>query len=105
MTNDEMIAALSKRGFNYTEHYGLVFYKDFHFANVFAYKNGDIFFYVVNEVDKELHFDLKPSYVKLQPELHYIDKKYFENYLDEWIKLKKNKDIELRKKELTKDFN
>ena len=101
MTNDEMLTALSQRGFKYIENYGLVFYGSIHFGNIFRYENGAVIFYVVTSVNKEFPFVLKNGY---KPELSCIDKNYFEYYLDEWIKRKKNKDIELRKKELTKDF-
>jgi hypothetical protein len=101
MTNDEMIAALRKRGFKYIEHYGLVFYDSIHFGNIF-HIDDDVFFYVVTSISKEFPFVMKKGF---KPEISYIDKNYFENYLDGWIKLKKNKDIVLRKKELTKDFN
>jgi hypothetical protein len=101
MTNEEMLTALSQRGFKYIETYGLVFYGAIHFGNIFRYENGAVIFYVVTSVNKEFPFVLKNGY---KPELSYIDKNYFEYYLDEWIKHKKNKDIELRKKELTKDF-
>ena len=100
MTNDEMLTALSKRGFKLLEDYDMVFYGNIHFGNIFRFED-DIQFYVVTSVNKEFPFDLKKGY---KPELSYIDKNYFEYYLDEWIKHKKIKDIALRKKELTKDF-
>ena len=101
MTYDEMLSALSKRGFKYIDEYGLVFYGARHFANIFRYEDGEVQFYVVTSVNKEFPFVLKTGF---QPELSIIDINYFEYYLDEWVKRKKNKDIELRKKELTKDF-
>lgn len=99
MTYEEMLAAFSKRGFKHIEDYGLVFYGAKHFGNIFRYEDGDVLFYVVTSV--KFPFVMKNGF---KPELSYIDKNYFEYYLDEWIKHKKNKDIELRKKELTKDF-
>lgn len=101
MTNDEMLAAFSKRGFRQIEQYGLVFYGSIHFGNIF-HIDDDVLIYVVTSISKEFPFVMKKGF---KPEISYIDKNYFENYLDEWIKFKKNKDIELRKKELTKDFN
>lgn len=101
MTNEEMLTALSQRGFKYIKNYDLVFYGTIHFGNIFRYEDGEVYFYVVTSVNIEFPFVLKKGY---KPELSYIDKNYFEYYLDEWIKHKKNKDIELRKKELTKDF-
>ena len=101
MTNEEMLAALNKRGFTQIERYGLVFYGSIHFGNIFRYGGGDVLFYPVNSISKEFPFVMKNGF---KPELSYIDKNYFEYYLDEWIKHKKSKDIELRKKDLTKDF-
>ena len=40
MTNDEMLTALSKRGFKLLEDYGLVFYGAIHFGNIFRYEDA-----------------------------------------------------------------
>ena len=44
MTNEEMLTALSQRGFKYIETYGLVFYGAIHFGNIFRYENGAVIF-------------------------------------------------------------
>ena len=59
MTNEEMLTALSKRGFKYIKNYDLVFYGTIHFGNIFRYEDGEVYFYVVTSVNIEFPFVLK----------------------------------------------